>query len=233
LPTTDSPEGVGSPTPQPDLITHYWGLGGISHCGRDVGIQEGHAYTNNWDSIDCPGCLVYKPGTPTPQLQKFYLTFGVKYSHETHPYWEGVDPNGWVLILAPDEPTARALAHVYFRESWAFLYDGLHFDEAESRSRFYPKGALAVIEPDGARSLFQGVGDPTPSVEEPAVRTVNVSWYHTEHFRADLEVPGDFDINADDADDKLEQIIIGLEQDALGQAFDGCTDRQITHKEMY
>jgi len=172
-------------------------------------------------------------GEPTPQLQKFYLTFGVKYSHETHPYWEGVDPNGWVLILAENEDRARALAVRHFREYWAFLHDSLHFNEGENRLKYYPMGALAVIEPDGARSLFHGVGNPTPVTEGTIVRTVNVSWYHTEHFRADLEVPGDFDINADDADDKLEQIIIGLEQDALGQAFDGCTDRQITHKEMY
>ncbi|QOP66209.1 hypothetical protein SEA_DANIELLEIGNACE_69 [Arthrobacter phage DanielleIgnace] len=62
--------------------------------------------------------------------------------------------------------------------------------------------------------------------------TVQVSWWHTEHFTASIEVDDDFDIEADDADEKLEEIICNMSGDLLADHFVGCTEREITEKEM-
>jgi hypothetical protein len=64
------------------------------------------------------------------------------------------------------------------------------------------------------------------------VPTIKVSWWHTEHFEAEIEMDDDFDIDADDADDQLEEKICELDQDELSEAFEGCTDREITEKEV-
>lgn len=82
-------------------------------------------------------------------LQKFYLTFGVQYRHTPHPYWKGADPDGWVLIQAPDYDEARALAVSHFGIHWSMLYESLRFNEEENQRLYYPKGAVAVISSAG------------------------------------------------------------------------------------
>ena len=89
---------------------------------------------------------------PTPQLQKFYLTFGVKYSHEPHPFWPGATPRGWVLIEAATEERARGLAYLYFKESWSMLYPENHFPVELNKQKYYPLGEIAAIRV-GHRSI--------------------------------------------------------------------------------
>lgn len=81
----------------------------------------------------------------TPVHQPFYLTFGLQYEYETHPYWAGADPSGWVKILAKNSSAAEALARAYFGDRYAFLYPATHFDISAERKHF-AKGELAVIE---------------------------------------------------------------------------------------
>jgi hypothetical protein len=95
-------------------------------------------------------------GTPTP-LQRFFVTFGVMYRHETHPYWAGAHPDGWLLVLAPDEEAARHRVRMFIGLKWAFLYDVQRFRDDDVR--YYPKGELAVISTDGDDQ--PGVGAPT------------------------------------------------------------------------
>lgn len=63
-----------------------------------------------------------------------------------------------------------------------------------------------------------------------------VKWYHTEMFEADIEIPDEELEQPDDypsveRDDlvreKLEEIIVGMDQKELSLAFDGCTEREI------
>jgi hypothetical protein len=156
---------------EPEFTMHHMGLAFsmYSPCGREPasvysGVQ-GHGYTTDWSEVDCPDCLAKWVGRPTP-LQNFYLTFGVKYRREAHPHWEGADPDGWVLITAPDEPAARALAQEYLGMYWSMLYPGTHFTEELNKRMYYPKGTIATISADGATSTVEGVGAPTPRKED-------------------------------------------------------------------
>lgn len=84
-------------------------------------------------------------GTPTPQLQKFYLTFGVQYSHTPHPTWPGAHPDGWVLIEAANEDRARGLAYLYFKANWSMLYPEAHFPVELNKQKYYPFGEIAAL----------------------------------------------------------------------------------------
>ena len=95
-----------------------------------------------------------------PLLKDFYLTFGVQYSHEPHPYWTGANPNGWVQIHTKDNDTARRLARRYFGQRWSMLYDELYFNPVESKRQYYPLGCIALITDDGAVSTITGVEPP-------------------------------------------------------------------------
>lgn len=94
-------------------------------------------------------------------LETIYLTFGVQYSHEPHPYWSGANPDGWVTIRAADHTAARRLAARYFGRHWSTTYDTLSFDEERNQHLYYPLGAIAEITEDGATSLITGVEPPT------------------------------------------------------------------------
>lgn len=74
----------------------------------------------------------------------------------------------------------------------------------------------------------EGVETPTP--EEPAGKQVTISWFHTETFTATVTVEEDFDLEAEDADEELDEIICGMSTEELSAAFTGCTEREITSK---
>lgn len=103
-------------------------------------------------------------------LTDFYLTFGVQYSREPHPYWAGAHPDGWVQIHTKDESTARQLARRYFGQRWSMLYDNLNFNPVENKARYYPRGVIALITDDGAVSTDPEILPPsihvTPSDPE-------------------------------------------------------------------
>lgn len=69
--------------------------------------------------------------------KKFYLTFGQKYRYEPHPSGNSVSPDGYVLILAPNEGTARDLAFNIYGSAWAFIYS----DDAFEKS-YHPLGMI-------------------------------------------------------------------------------------------
>jgi hypothetical protein len=105
--------------------------------------------------------MVANPEVGAPKLRKFYVTFGVQYAHEQHPYWQGADPDGWLLVLAPDEEAARNLVRTFIGLKWAFLYDASRFNESEDR-RHFPKGELAQIDTNGGIRTAKGGVPPTP-----------------------------------------------------------------------
>lgn len=77
----------------------------------------------------------------------FVFTFGVQYASEPHPGTiNGVTPHpdGWVVVEAPDENTARRAVHEQIGDKWAFCYPADRFD-----SSYYQRGELTrIICPD-------------------------------------------------------------------------------------
>lgn len=78
-------------------------------------------------------------------MENFYLTFGVKYPTEPHPYWTGADHSGWVRITAQSDYFARLIAKQFFGDAWAFIYPETHFDTSDSR-RHFRKGELLHLK---------------------------------------------------------------------------------------
>lgn len=74
-------------------------------------------------------------------MNKFYLTFGVKYGQEKHPIHSWVDPDGYVIIYAPNEAKARKMAFEIFDQYWAFLTEAHNFQR-----EYYPLGRLKVFK---------------------------------------------------------------------------------------
>lgn len=81
----------------------------------------------------------------TPKETVFRVTFGVQYRTERHPVFEWITPDGYVIIVAKDEPAARAKAHEVFGDKWAFIYDYLDIENGRFNPGSYPEGALAVV----------------------------------------------------------------------------------------
>jgi hypothetical protein len=83
-----------------------------------------------------------------PLACEFYVTFGQRYAREPHPTFPAAHPDGYVVIVAPSEPIARAAAFSAFGTAWAFIY------ERPPEPRFAPRGELARLVasiPDGSR----------------------------------------------------------------------------------
>ena len=79
----------------------------------------------------------------TPKEKIFYITFGVKYRNELHP--QGMHPDGYAVIIAKDEYTARRCAHRLFTwHGWAFIYDYLDIERGVFDPGLHPTGVLAV-----------------------------------------------------------------------------------------
>lgn len=72
-------------------------------------------------------------------MEKFMVTFGVKYRREAHPRLGLVNPSGYLVISAPNEEEARSYLSYVIGEEWAFIYREEQFDASH-----YPSGALAV-----------------------------------------------------------------------------------------
>ena len=78
-------------------------------------------------------------------MKNFYLTFGVQYPEQQHPYWSAATHAGWVRIIAESEDTARMIAQQFFGKAWSLVYPEAYFDTSPSR-KFYPEGELLVIK---------------------------------------------------------------------------------------
>lgn len=81
-------------------------------------------------------------GIERPDLQTFFITFGVQYPREPHPKVVWAHANGWLEVLAPDENTARAMAFEVLGNAWSFIYTTFDFSV-----RYFPLGALARLYP--------------------------------------------------------------------------------------
>lgn len=79
-------------------------------------------------------------------METYYLTFGSQYAVEAHPNWKKAHPNGYVVVVAPNELAARALAFGTFGTAWSMIYHSSEFNPLdEEHQRWYPKGKLGVI----------------------------------------------------------------------------------------
>lgn len=73
-------------------------------------------------------------------MAKFYVTFGQKYRHETHPKLDYAHPDGVVEIEAPNENTAFEWVVEALDVYWAALYPSEDFD-----FKYYPRGVIGYI----------------------------------------------------------------------------------------
>ncbi len=77
-------------------------------------------------------------------MNKFYLTFGVQYSRETHPQGDHVHPDGYVVITAKDYDIARLIVTQLYGNRWSSLYRADQFTLQDKA--LYPKGVLLNIQ---------------------------------------------------------------------------------------
>jgi len=79
-------------------------------------------------------------------LREYAVTFGVRYRRggDPHPTLEHPCPaDGYLLVEAPDELTARCRVIQAIGNAWAFMYDLPR--SAPELDRFQPLGAIARI----------------------------------------------------------------------------------------
>lgn len=78
-----------------------------------------------------------------PILEPFYVTFGSQYPREEHPTWSGANKDGYFVIHAPDELSARKLAFGLFGEKWSMIYTAAEFDpNSDENKRWYTLGRI-------------------------------------------------------------------------------------------
>lgn len=80
----------------------------------------------------------------TPKENVFYVTFGVKYRTEEHP--TGMHPDGYAVIIAKDEDSARAFAWELWGAHWAFIYDYLDRETGRFKEELHPEGPIAIYQ---------------------------------------------------------------------------------------
>ena len=138
------------------MVMHHMGEAWStkSPCGREPasvysGVM-GHGYSTDWADVDCPACLEVKRG----QMKTFYVSFGVMYGREPHPYWPGAHPDGYLEVRAPYEEQARALVQTFIGTKWGHMYD--------RKPEWAKRGRLAAVLSDGTIWQVEGVEPPTP-----------------------------------------------------------------------
>jgi len=78
---------------------------------------------------------------------EWFVTFGMRYAHETHPYFPDAHPDGWVVIEADTYEEARRIAVRRLGPFWAFVYG----EDDPPSPELFPRGELARW-PRGGRS---------------------------------------------------------------------------------
>jgi hypothetical protein len=152
------------------LTTHQMGNGRFSPCGLEpASVYSGYegGFSTDWTDVNCPACLTHQPQRSTPvvanpevgapKLHTYYVTFGMVYRHEAHPYWKGAHPDGWLEVMAPDEEAARLLLRSFIGNRYAFMYEKGRFE-----TKWHPLGRLATITTNGGIFTAKGVEPPTP-----------------------------------------------------------------------
>lgn len=102
-------------------------------------------------------------------MTEYRITFGLKYSRETHPQFPAAHPDGWLTILAAREEVARLIANAVLDRDWAFLYSG-PFDE--KWAQYHPMGELARI--DASLALVDMLSTLSPRWQQPTADDAEV-----------------------------------------------------------
>lgn len=100
-------------------------------------------------------------------MKNFYMTFGVQYPSEPHPYWSGADGAGWVRIVAESENMARQIAEQFFGMAWSRLYTEPFFDASDSR-RFYRRGEILVLQQKDRIRLQDAIDNRSGFIVDPS-----------------------------------------------------------------
>lgn len=88
-------------------------------------------------------------------LHEFRVTFGQKYPHEPHPYYDRAHRDGFVAVLAPDYHTARAYVVARLGSAWSNLYD---LSATDTDWGLFPFGELdRWLVPSEFASMLGGV----------------------------------------------------------------------------
>lgn len=83
-------------------------------------------------------------------MKNFYVTFGVKYHREDHPWWGGPIPhNGYLVIKAEDESSARDIVLDHVGKAWAFIYPEERFWDLKPE---YIGTRMATLTKEGRES---------------------------------------------------------------------------------
>lgn len=97
-------------------------------------------------------------------VANWYLTFGVQYAREPHPFGpKGGNPNGFVTVKAQSEAEARDQVMGLIGTKWSMLYSESEFVEAEPEGTrtvdYFPDGCSGVIL-DGKFTLTSELSSP-------------------------------------------------------------------------
>lgn len=121
----------------------------VSEVVAERGVGNGSAH--EYDTMNILASKVADMIDPAAHLEPFYVTFGVQYRKNDpdsqHPISPDViDAGGYVLILAPDEETARFAAFGIFGQQFSFIYRANDFDlDHPQAKRWYPLGEVGRI----------------------------------------------------------------------------------------
>lgn len=76
------------------------------------------------------------------RLVEFRVTFGT--DHIGHPYLPLTHPDGWLAVMAVDEPEARRKVFDVIGARWSFIYDPS--DEDYPNVARYPLGEIGIVQ---------------------------------------------------------------------------------------
>lgn len=85
-------------------------------------------------------------------MNKYYVTFGVMYAQDEHPFFADAHPDGYILILAHEYMDAREIAYRELGKHWASMYFANEFKPGE-----FSRGELARYQQTAEYSPDRGV----------------------------------------------------------------------------
>lgn len=110
-------------------------------------------------------------GTPTP-LNNYYVTFGMMYRYERHPYWMWAHPDGWLRVMAPDEEAARDLLRRCIGTRYAFIYE-----EGRFNTNGFTLEEIAMISTDGTSSVSRRIDNGNGYPPQTRFDESSPEWY--------------------------------------------------------
>lgn len=77
---------------------------------------------------------------------RWYVTFGVGYAREPHPFLNVAHPDCWVEVVAPNEGEARYRTIEVLGRAWSHMYSADEWGSMTRRESFYPGRCVLVID---------------------------------------------------------------------------------------